>query len=63
MTPSAARRGAHRHVEVTQGDTDAQTGAAYLLYMANGPTKISDPQNVRYPDITADTFDDVPATR
>jgi uncharacterized protein YbjT (DUF2867 family) len=42
-----------------RGDVMAQTYAAYLLYMANGQTRVSDPQNSRYPDIQADTFEDV----
>lgn len=42
-----------------RGDIGAQTGAAYLLYMATGQTRVTDPQNDRYPDIDADTFDDV----
>ncbi|TPG37283.1 NmrA family NAD(P)-binding protein [Mycolicibacterium hodleri] len=42
-----------------RGDVDAQTGAAYQLYMTTGQTRVSDPQNGRYPDITAATFEDV----
>lgn len=42
-----------------RGDVDAQTGAAYLLYMTNGQTRVSDPQNHRYPDLSLDTFEDV----
>lgn len=40
-----------------RGDAMAQTYAAYLLYMATGQTAVSDPQNSRYPDIRADTFE------
>lgn len=42
-----------------RGDVTAQTYAAYLLYMTTGQTAVSDPQNFRYPDIQADTFEDV----
>lgn len=42
-----------------RGDLNAQTGAAYLLYMTDGQTRVSDPQNFRYPDIIAHTFEDV----
>lgn len=43
----------------SRGDLNAQTGMAYMLYMANGQTAVTDPQNFRYPDITADRFEDV----
>lgn len=41
------------------GDTSGQTFAAYLLYMATGQTRVTDPQNFRYPEIEAETFADV----
>jgi uncharacterized protein YbjT (DUF2867 family) len=42
-----------------RGDVMSQTYAAYLLYMANGQTRVADPQNSRYPEIEAETFADV----
>lgn len=42
-----------------RGDVQGQTYAAYLLYMASGQTRVTDPQNAHYPDIQAETFEDV----
>ncbi len=42
-----------------RGDEMGQTYAAYLLYMTTGQTRVSDPQNFRYPGIEAETFADV----
>ncbi len=42
-----------------RGDVMSQTYAAYLLYMTSGQTRVSDPQNSRYPEIEAETFSDV----
>lgn len=43
----------------SRGDVNTQVGLAYALYMTNGQTAVTDPQNARYPDISADTFGDV----
>ncbi|MBJ7341535.1 NmrA family NAD(P)-binding protein [Mycolicibacterium sp.] len=43
----------------SRGDFNTQVGMAYALYMTNGQTAVTDAQNGRYPDISADTFGDV----